>query len=227
MRAENKLETPSSRPPSSASSSRAGRGIVASPERFSSDTWPWGLSREGSLPRQGCSAGLCGTGSARQERAARHGSHRAAAPFRARPPAPPGASPHTTGELLLQRLERLLPSSFTDLGVCRAASLTFSLLSHTAVAQRFLPVPRYIATEVPPASLTGLALASGKSLLETDRTSSYLTWGSSWAFLTETARNCPCCSPTTKTLPHKPKTHTNVAIMCEDLAASAREPLAG
>lgn len=141
----------------------------------------------GSLPREDSSAGLCDTGSVRQERTARHGSPRAAAPFSAHPPAPPGASPHTTGELQLQCLEHLLPSSFTDLGVCRASPLTFSLLSHTAVAQCFLQVPRYITTEVPPASLTGSALASGKSLLQTDRTSSYLMWGSSWALLTEAA----------------------------------------
>jgi len=58
-------------------------------------------------------------------------------------------------------------SFFTDLGVCRATSLTFfSTLSLAVAAQHFLPVLGYIITEVLPTLQTGSALASGRSAAE-------------------------------------------------------------
>ena len=58
------------------------------------------------------------------------------------------------------------PSFFTDLGVCRVVSLTFSHSSLLAAAQHFLPFPKYVVTEALPALLIGSALASGGSVLE-------------------------------------------------------------
>ena len=48
------------------------------------------------------------------------------------------------------------PSFFTDLGVCRVA----------AVAQQILPLLKNVFTELLPLSLSGSALASGRSILE-------------------------------------------------------------
>ena len=52
-------------------------------------------------------------------------------------PASPWSSPWAAGESLLRCLEHLLPS-FTDLGVCRAVSLT---CSHSSLRLPFLSVP--------------------------------------------------------------------------------------
>jgi len=62
------------------------------------------------------------------------------------------------------------PSFFTDLGVCRAVSLTSSYCSlYPAVSPAeffFLPLLNYVIPEVLLPSLTGLALASSGSVLE-------------------------------------------------------------
>jgi len=58
---------------------------------------------------------------------------------------------------------------FTDLGVCRAVSLTPSHSSlYTAVSPLsfFPPFLKYVITEALPPPLTGLALAGGGSVLE-------------------------------------------------------------
>ena len=52
-------------------------------------------------------------------------------------PAPPWSSPQAAGELLLRRLEHLLPSFFTDLGVCRA--VPHSSLSQLLLRSSFFP----------------------------------------------------------------------------------------
>ncbi|KAM9591174.1 uncharacterized protein ACIBXB_006073 [Morphnus guianensis] len=57
--------------------------------------------------------------------------------------------------------------SFTDLGVCRVVSLTYSHSSlPAAVAQHFFPLLKNVITEALPLLLIGSALASGGSVLE-------------------------------------------------------------
>ena len=61
------------------------------------------------------------------------------------------------------------PSFFTDLGVCRVVSLTYShssLLTAAGVMQFFPPLLKYAITEALPLLLMGSALASGGSVLE-------------------------------------------------------------
>ena len=53
------------------------------------------------------------------------------------------------------------PYFFTDLGVCKVVSLTYSPPSCS-----FFPLLKYVITEVLPPLLMGLALASGGSVLE-------------------------------------------------------------
>jgi len=67
---------------------------------------------------------------------------------------------------LLWHLEHLLPSFFSDLGVCSAVSLTFFLLSPSCCCRAFFYLFLNTYMEMPPASLMGSALASGGSILE-------------------------------------------------------------
>ncbi|PKU27356.1 hypothetical protein llap_22340 [Limosa lapponica baueri] len=58
---------------------------------------------------------------------------------------------------------------FTNLGVCRVVSLTYShssLPAAVAVAQKLFPLLKYVITEMLPPSLIGSALAEGGSVLE-------------------------------------------------------------
>jgi len=97
------------------------------------------------------------------------------------------------------------PSFFTDLGVCRVISFTSSHLSlFTAISLQsfFLPLLKYVITEVLTLSLIGLALANSGSVLEPASTGFIRHGGSFLQLLTEAAP----IAPTTKNLPHKPRT---------------------
>lgn len=73
--------------------------------------------------------------------------------------------------------------SFTDLGVYIAVSLTYSHSSPPdAVVQCFLPLLKYVITEVLPLLLTGSDLACGGSILELPETYSTGNGGSSGIF---------------------------------------------
>ena len=76
-------------------------------------------------------------------------------------------------------------SFFTDLGVCRVVSLTYSHSPlSAAVPQRFLPLLKFVVTEALPPLLIGSALASGRSL-EPSGTSSIQHRASTWCLPTE------------------------------------------
>ncbi|KAK4810648.1 hypothetical protein QYF61_007385 [Mycteria americana] len=86
-------------------------------------------------------------------------------------------------------------SFFTDLGVCRVVSLTYSHSSFpAAVVQQFLPLLKYVITEALPPSLMGSALASSGSVLEP---AGIGHGGNFWHLLTEAT---PVAPPATKTL---------------------------
>jgi len=77
--------------------------------------------------------------------------------------------------------------SFTDLGVCRVLSLTYShsSLNCCCCCAGCFPLLNYVITEVLPPSLTGSALASGSSVMEPAGTGSIRHRGSFQQLLTE------------------------------------------
>jgi len=86
------------------------------------------------------------------------------------------------------------PSFFTDLGVCRVASLTSShssLLTAVSPQVFFLPFLNYVIPEALPPSLIGSALASGGSHLEPSGTGCVRHGGSFWQLLTEATPIAP------------------------------------
>ncbi|KAK4806369.1 hypothetical protein QYF61_016228 [Mycteria americana] len=98
--------------------------------------------------------------------------------------ASPWSSPQAAGESLLRCLEH--PSFFTDLGVCRVVSLTYSRSSLlAAVAQHFFPLLKYVIPEALPSPLMGSALSNGRSILELAGTGSVGHERSLWHLLTE------------------------------------------
>jgi len=102
------------------------------------------------------------------------------------------------------------PSFSTDLGVCRAVSLTsshFSLL--TAIPQQVFPLLKYVIIEALPPSLMRSALASGGSVLEPAGTGSIRHGGSFWQLLTEATPVAPLLPKPCHTNPqHQPFTLT-------------------
>jgi len=95
------------------------------------------------------------------------------------------------------------PSFFTDVGVCRVVSFTSSHSSlFTAVSLQFffLPLLKYVITEVLPPSLMGLALASRWVHLRASWHWLYQTWGK---LLAASHRIHPYSPPATKALPRK------------------------
>jgi len=100
-------------------------------------------------------------------------------------PASPWSSSRAAGECLLQCLERLPPSFFTDLGVCRVISLKYFHSSvSTDVPQHVFPLLKYVIPEALP-SLIGSALASSWSVLELAGTGSVRHGENFWHLLRE------------------------------------------
>jgi len=84
------------------------------------------------------------------------------------------------------------PSSFTDFGVCRVVSLTYSQSClMLQLCRVFSPFSDYVITEVLPPSLMGLALASSGSILEPAVIGSIGRGGSFQRLLTEATPVAP------------------------------------
>jgi len=101
------------------------------------------------------------------------------------------------------------PSFCTDLGVCRAVSLTsshFSLLLEKCTYRGFSRFLNDVIPEVLPPSLVGSALASSGSVLELAGFGSIGHGGSCWHLLTEST---PAAPPLAKTWPRKPSMARN------------------
>jgi len=111
------------------------------------------------------------------------------------------------------------PSSFTNHGICRVVSLTYShssLLLQLLLC-RFFPLLQYVIPEALPPSLIGTALASGRSILGPAGTGSIRH---DRKLLTAAHRSHPSDPPATKTLPHKPTTTSKLSQNKESLLQS-------
>jgi len=132
-----------------------------------------------------------------------------------RQPASPWSSSQAAREGSLLRHFRHLPppTFFTDLGVCRVVSLLSShssLFNVVSPPSLFLLFLKDVITEALPLALTGLALASGRSVLEPAGTGSIRHGGSFSQLLTEAT---PVAPPLPKSYHANPEQHASLGVL--------------